>query len=701
MKVTVLVALLMIAAVQAALGDNDHKPKHVRNSAARVKKFEREKSAQLPVSPNVSHYAKLPADGAQLGANAAPRAQTLGRDEGGVFVNGSAINSGYSPDFVMRGFPAGLTLFDGASHGFTYQEVDLSTVDHVEFFKGPSAMLFGKALGGFGGAANYIRKSPTQETLGKISMTTGAFGLNRLTFDVNAPVNDAKNLLFRMTGSAQVLGSFVDFVHTRGFDIAPMLAYVADNGDRATLRAEHNGKRLLYREGVPADPIFFHIPREFYAGLPANEHETPIFDDLTATYEHAFNRDWKLSAVVDYSLFANRWGWFTGWGYDGFQSVIFGNPARSRTSSRSFDTQLRLDGKFETGFLKHTVFFGLEHWDYFYGYSNSISRFDARPLNIFLPVYQPGVDYNGAYWSNGFTRAIAQSVYGQDLVNLNENIRVLIGGRYDLLAQRQRVFDPFGALAGEPTASLSKGTQGYFNPRAGILFQPSAESEIYFAFGQSLIPNAGVQIQGGDVPPPQQDTQYEVGVRRALLDGNVAVEVNLFDVTRNNVAIPNPANPSGFYSVVTGQQHSHGIELKAGGEILPHLKVNAVVTLLHAIVSKDENVPSQAGSDLLGAPRRIYSLSANYAFDTGELKGLEIGASYFYASRAEATLPNTYGFTLPPQQMLGASLSYALSDNLKIDVSLTNLTNQANWTSNGAMFHGEPRAFSASLGYKY
>ena len=53
----------------------------------------------------------------------------------------------------MRGFPAGVTLFDGASHGFTAQDVDLSTVDHVEFYKGPSAMLFGKALGGYGGAA--------------------------------------------------------------------------------------------------------------------------------------------------------------------------------------------------------------------------------------------------------------------------------------------------------------------------------------------------------------------------------------------------------------------------------------------------------------------------------------------------------------------------------------------------------------------
>lgn len=631
----------------------------------------------------------------------APRAQSLGRDQSGVFVNESASNAAYSPSFVMRGFPSGVTLFDGAAHGYTSQSVDLSTVDHVEFFKGPSAMLFGKALGGYGGAANYIRKAPTGESFANISTSLGSFRLRRTAIDVNAPLNERKNLLFRVTGSAQTLGSFVDFVRSRSFDIAPMIAWTADNGDRTTLRAEHNGERYVYRDGVPADPIFFLIPREFYAGVPANEHESPVYDDVTFSYEHALNVDWKLTAVADYYLFANRWGWFTGWGYDGFQSVLFGNPVRSRTAIRSFDAQIRLNGHVDTGPLSHTLSFNLEHWDYFFGYSNAISRYEAAPLNIFFPAYQPGVDYAGAYWSNGVARAIGRSLYGQDLIDLSENWRVLIGGRYDILAQRERVFDPFGSLTGEPTASLSKGTQGYFNPRAGVLFKADRETEVFFAYGQSLVPNTGVRLLGGEAPPPQQDTQYEIGARRRFLDTKMTFELGLFDITRDNVAIPNPANPSGFYSLVTGQQHSHGIEVNLGGEPLPNLKVNAVATFLHAVVSKDSNVPSQAGSDLLGAPRRVYNFSANYSFDSGDLKGLELGLNYYYSSRAEATLPNTPGFTLPPQRMLGATLGYSLDNNLKIDVSLTNLTNQANWTSNGAMFHGEPRAMSVSLSCKF
>ncbi|NUJ80410.1 TonB-dependent receptor [Methylocystis sp. FS] len=631
----------------------------------------------------------------------APNAQTLGRDQSGVYVNAPAANSAYSPSFVMRGFPSGLTLFDGASHGFTAQDVDLSTVDHVEFFKGPGAMLFGKALGGYGGAANYIRKAPTQETFARAVATKASFDVTRFTADVNAPLNDEKSLLFRMTGSAQSLGSFVDFTRTRSFDIAPMLAFTADDGDRVSLRAEHNGARVVWRDGLPADPVFLHVPKEFYAGLPANEHETPFFDDLTLRYEHAFNADWRVAAVVDYFLTANRWGWFTGWGYDGFQSVVFGSPVRARTANRSFDAQLRLNGRFDTGFLAHSVFLGLEHWDFYFGYDNDVARYEAAPLNIFAPVYSPGVSYAGAFWSNGVARAISRSVYGQDLIDLNENWRILVGGRYDLLSQRERVFDPLGALTGEPTSSLSKGTRGYFSPRAGILYRPDEETQFFAAYGKSLIPNTGVRIQSGEAPPPQQDTQYEIGFRRELLDRKVSFEVGLFDITRDNVAIPNPANPSGFYSVVTGQQHSHGVEVNLGGEILPNLKINAAATFLHALVSKDDNIPSQRGSDLLGAPRRVYNSSANYTFDTGDLKGLELGASYYYASRLEATLPNTYGFTLAPQQMLGATLGYALNDNLKLEINAANFTNRPNWTSNGALYHGEPRTIAASLSYKY
>jgi iron complex outermembrane receptor protein len=630
-----------------------------------------------------------------------PRAQDLGKNVSGVFVNAPATNSGYSPGFVMRGFPSGLTLFDGAAHGFTAQDVDLSTVDHVEFYKGPSAMLFGKALGGYGGAANYIRKTPTDECFSRGTVAIGAFDVRRITIDANAPLNDSKNLLFRLTGSGQNVGSFVDFVRLRGFDLAPTIAFTSNNGDRLTLRAEYSASRAVSRDGVPADPIFLHVLRQFYGGVPANEHATPRSADFTLTHEHVFDRDWSFTTVVDYYLTTNVYGWFEGWGYDGFQSLTLGQPVRTHVAVRNFDAQLRLNGRFETGFLRHTVFLGLEHWDYFLAHDDAIGRDPLAPINIFSPAYPAFVNYAGAYWANGTARAWSQSVYAQDLVDLTPQWRVLFGGRYDLLAQRELVFDPFGALSGESGTSQAKGIMGYFSPRAGILFRPFDDTQVFAAFGRSLIPNTSALLKSGEAPPPQQDAQYEFGFKREFFDRKMSLELGLFDVTRDHVVIADPANPNGFYSLVTGQQHSHGLEVNVGGEILPNLSVFGAATFLHALVTKDSNIPSQTGSDLLGAPRRVYSVNANYTFDFGGFKGLELGASYYYASRTEATFPNTYGFMLAPQQMIGVSLAYNVNDRLKIEASASNLTNRPNWTSNGAMFHGEPRSFSVSLNGNY
>ena len=213
---------------------------------------------------------------------------------------------------------------------------------------------------------------------------------------------------------------------------------------------------------------------------------------------------------------------------------------------RSFDAQLRLNGRFETGFLSHTVFLGLEHWDYLSSATPTTSRAMRRRRSISsCPSIRRASDYAGAFWSNGVARAISRSVYGQDLIDLNENWRILLGGRYDLLAQRERVFDPFGALAGEPTASLSKGITGLFQSRA-----PAS------SIGRTTRRSSSPPMASRSSPTPacaskaarrrrrSRTRNMRSASRRELSRRKMSFEVGLFDITRDNVAIPNPANPS-------------------------------------------------------------------------------------------------------------------------------------------------------------
>jgi len=43
-----------------------------------------------------------------------------------------------------------------------------------------------------------VTKKPMDASKTEISYTTGSFGLNRLTADVNVPLNEKKTLLFRV-----------------------------------------------------------------------------------------------------------------------------------------------------------------------------------------------------------------------------------------------------------------------------------------------------------------------------------------------------------------------------------------------------------------------------------------------------------------------------------------------------------------------
>jgi iron complex outermembrane receptor protein len=629
------------------------------------------------------------------------RAQDIGRNVTGVFVNGPATDAGYSPSFVMRGFPGGLSLIDGVAHGFISPAIDLSSIERVEFYRGPSAMLFGNALGGYGGAANYISIKPTDETFWHGSGTMGGFGLYRTTFDFNTPINDDRSALLRVTAAAQSQGSFVNFVNNRGFDITPTLVWTLADGDKLSFRGNYNFSDYRFRDGLPASPVFLHVNHEFYPGDPENERDRFHQYDLTLKYERAFNANWNIMAVVDYFHAATTFGWSPGWGYDGFHSILYGGAARTLNLSTSFDAQAQLRGEFDTGSIHHSVAIGLEHWDYLNRHNDLVTRAPRGPLDIFWPIYPGPVNFWGAPPALGYDRAWSQSVYAQDLIDLTSQWRIMFGGRYDLLAGRGQVNDSFGALSGSPGIVNSRGVDPRFSPRAGVLYRPSSQTSIFAAYGESLLPNTGVHLIDGKTAPPEVDSQYEIGLKHEIPNYKATLEIGLFDITRNHVAVPDPANPNGFYSVVTGRQHSHGVEANVSAEILPHLRVTAAMTFLHALVTKDSNTPSQLGSDLLGAPRRVYNLSASYTFDEGALKGLELSMGAYYASRTQTTLPNTYGFTLPPIENISLSASYELNDHLKLQLNAGNLLNRPNWTSNGALFLGEPRTISATLNYKY
>lgn len=632
-------------------------------------------------------------------------ARDLGKESTGVFVNSAVGQGGYAPDFMFRGFEnGGMTLYDGTARGFISGGVELVGVEQVQFVKGVTSLLYGVTTSASGAAANYITKKPEQDFFLRGSATLGSFAFRRTTIDINTPLNDNKTVLFRVNVAAQDKNSFTNFLYSDGVYVNPALTFIFENGDRLSLRGEYGIRHYLTNFGWPtyqSSPLLLRLPRGFYAAVPANERDWYTQFDGRLKYEHDFNKDWSANIVLDYFGSFNPYGWYTQWQYDGSRSIVLGEGARTHYFAKNFDVQATVRGKFNTAILTHNVFAGVERWAF---YTRHRDRIDTDPigfLDIFAPIYSGFVNYALARQADGDDSGWTNSAFAQDLIDIGDRWRVLIGGRYDYLASYQTLNDPTGALSGTPGSTASKGFKPKVSPRAGVMFRPFDSTSIHAAYGQSFIPNIGVRLVGGKLAPPEEDTLYEIGLRQSFFNRKVEVDVGVFDVTRKNVPSNDPTNPNGFYQLVTGQQHSHGVEASVAAQVTPNLRFGAAATLLHALVTNDSNTPSQKGSDLLGAPRRVYNLSANYTFDSGILKGLDLGANFYYAGETQATLPNTRGFTLPPIRNLSLSATYKLNDRFTLTVSAANLTDSANFTSNGALFRGEPRTISGAINYVY
>ena len=91
--------------------------------------------------------------------------------------------------YSMRGFSVQPTMTNGLP-SLTNTTIDPINIDNIEVIKGPSGTLFGSSVISYGGLINVVTKKPHQMFGGEISYNNGTYGSNRVTADVNLPLNE-------------------------------------------------------------------------------------------------------------------------------------------------------------------------------------------------------------------------------------------------------------------------------------------------------------------------------------------------------------------------------------------------------------------------------------------------------------------------------------------------------------------------------
>ncbi|MGD1903860.1 MAG: TonB-dependent siderophore receptor [Geitlerinemataceae cyanobacterium] len=459
--------------------------------------------------------------------------------------------------------------------------------------------------------------------------------------------------------------------------IAPVIAIDIDDDTDLILELEYSDDKRPNDFGLVAigDEVI-DVPFDRALSNPDEAAET---ESLRLGYrlEHRFDEDWKLRNSLVYNrydseIFIDLAPQLVGFGllptaFNEDTGDVFFYPASLNQPASNLDLQTNVVGEFNTGSIEHTLLAGVDFFTFWDRGNESRSVFPPDPsligsLNLFNPDYSglstPDFDDSFAEVLGGSGRTSNLGVYVQDQVKLLDNLILLAGIRFDTVYQENT-----SRFLGRATETERE--ESDWTPRAGLVYQPSEDLSLYASYGRSFTPNFATQANGSFIEA-ERGEQFEIGARAELLDDNLYINLALFNIDKENVAITDPNNPA--FSIASEAQRSRGIELDIIGEILPGWNIVANYALLDTEITDDDDPNS--GNSLLNAPENVANLWTTYEFQSGALEGLMLGAGFNYVSERFGDLANS--FSVDDYFLTNAVIAYD-KDNWRAAVNFRNI----------------------------
>jgi iron complex outermembrane recepter protein len=582
--------------------------------------------------------------------------------------NVSGVTTNYGPNYsgeaayYIRGFfttnrNGGSFLRNGLREGGDIPQDFTPNIERIEALLGPASVLYGNANPG--GTINIVTKQPLRDPFYAIDATIGNYDFYEGAIDLSGPLNDSRTILYRLNVGYQDRGSFVDFVETSIFTIAPVVSFEIGERTRLTLEGEYTERSTVAYFGLPSVGTVLpnpngEIPRDRFTGEPDGVIDNSIIR-VGYRLEHQFSDNWSLqnafSARIQRDQPANDYFLTEGELADD-NRTLNSQAITNIVDYEDYDLSTYLTGKFSTGSIDHQLLLGID-------LSSSLLGFDRSSiipvtLDIFNPVYGRVTGSSiDAFDGDQLTRTLG--IYVQDQVTLTENLKLLLGGRFDLFEQENRFQSDITSASGDA-----------FSPRVGIVYQPIQPISLYASYSQSFVPVIGTAFSGGAFEP-ERGTQYEIGVK-ADVSERLSVTLALYHLTRTNVTTEDPDNPD--FQIQTGEQRSRGVELSIAGEILPGWNIIAGYAYIDAEITEDNTFA--VGNRLNNVAENSFNLWTTYEIQRGTLQGLGFGLGLFYLGERQGDLENS--FQLPSYLRTDAAIFYN-RDRFRAALNFRNLFN--------------------------
>lgn len=622
-------------------------------------------------------------------------------------VSGSTpvANVNGAPALRMRGFATGSNARNGLSAaGAGIMNIDPVNIERIEALKGPTGTLFGaNVVGTYGGLLNRVIKQPFDFFKGEVSYSSGSWGLNRITADINTPVNASKTVLVRLNTSVHKEKGYKDYGDKRNFSIAPSIQYKVN--DRLTFNVDMEygaSKRIgvYYLSGditKSGATNLKDLKLDYYKSYVGNNlYERYTGFSTSAQMNYKISNKWTSSTNYAYcnaSQDRTNWLAFT---FLNDHSVIRNLGGNRGLPITTQEFQQNVTGDFKIASMRNRIVVGVDVLNYVYSYNGVTSvNYDTIDLN------KPELDYtinsmkaDAAFAKLGITSSryeyTSQSAYVSDVLNITPSLMAMISGRMDIYYYK-------GQYSGtKQTAAPYK--QSSFAPKLGLVYQPVKNKVSLFGNYMSGMSNLGPVTQpDGSVLnlKPQEAWQWEAGTKVDVWKNKVSATISYYEIlVTNSTRLEVNEKDKLSYTVQDGTQESKGYEIEFIAN--PFQGLNIIAGFGHNVNKYVNAADALKGKEVTQNPNDMANVWISYRIISGNIKGLGAGVGGNYVSKAWFDAANT--FIVPEHTTANATVFYD-HPKFRVGVKVDNLTDLKYWDVNGTS--NVPRQFIGSVTFKF
>jgi iron complex outermembrane receptor protein len=602
---------------------------------------------------------------------------------------------------LSRGFTTGNFIRNSVA-GYNFNAIDPADIEKIEAIKGPTGTLFNSSLASFGGLFNRVTKQPFETPHTEIAYQTGSFDLNRLTADVNMPLNKEKTVLFRVNTALHNEHSFQDAGFNRSFFAAPSLTYIVN--DRLTVNFDAeigNGNATsAYRLAPDPKAKIYNVEdlgidyKRSFANNNLDYQSRQI--DIYALVNYKISDTWKSQTMFN-KTYSTTKGFVT-------QLALSDTSIRQQVTKQDYpyyitNVQQNFIGDFKIGNFRNRIVAGAEYY-------SQKSNWANVTVNMPLISYKnPGLAYNnftpekvsaliaatapkaGDYVQNNQS---SYAAYVSDVFNITERLNAMASIRIDHFVNK-------GAYTPADGKTVGNFNQTAWSPKFGLVYQLVKDQVSLFGNYMNGFNNVTATSYDNTPFKPQYANQWEAGVKVDAWDHKLSSTVSYYDISVTNTTMDDPLHPG--FSTQAGTQLSKGIE----AEVIAN--PFAGFNIVGGFAYNNSKITSAApGTGLLGlrpansGPARLANLWMSYRITHGDVKGLGVGVGGNYGSSSYQTNTAAFKFTIPSYTTVDATVFYD-QPKYRIGVKFDNLTNEKYWSFRLAPQN--PTRFTLNLALKF